>query len=105
MATRDIHAETRTPAGVRVVLFQDTWREHILDASEGHPEIEPHLDAVLAAVSQPDYHEADVRPGRERFYKHDAGPISWLFVVVSFEREPAQIVTAFAIGDRRAPGR
>jgi hypothetical protein len=104
MATRDIQAETNTPDGRRVMLFEDTWREHITDPREGHPEIEPHLDAVLATVSQPDYHEPDVRAGRERFYKHAAGPTSWLVVVVSFEQEPARIVTAFAVGDKRAPG-
>jgi hypothetical protein len=104
MATRDILAETKTPEGVRVVLFEDTWCEHITESGEGHPEIEPYLEGVVTSVSNPDYREPDVRPSRERFYKHAAGPGSWLFVVVSFEREPARIVTAFAIGDERTPG-
>jgi hypothetical protein len=103
MAARSIIGETTTPTGVCVVLFEDTWREHITGYREGHPEIEPHLDQVLATVSSPDYHELDERSGRERFYKYAVGPSSWLFVVVSFEREPARIVTAFAIGDKRGP--
>lgn len=86
------------------MLFEDTWRTHILNAETGHPEIESYLEMVLAAISKPDYHEADIRPARERFYKHDAGPSAWLIAVVSYEAEPARIVTAFAFGERRAPG-
>ncbi len=86
------------------MLFADTWREHITEPGEGHPEIKSHLEGVLTTVSSPDYHEPDARPGRERFYKHGVGPGSWLFAVVSFEREPARIVTAYAIGDERVPG-
>jgi hypothetical protein len=104
VATRDLLAKTKTPEGVRVVLFTDTWREHITEPGEGHPEIGPYLKDVLTTVSSPDYRELDTRPGRERFYKHDVGPGSWLFAVVSFEREPARIVTAYAIGDERVPG-
>jgi hypothetical protein len=105
MASREILAETKTPTGVRVVLFEDTWREHITEPREGHPEIRPYVREMLTTVSSPDYHELDERQGRERFYKHDVGPGSWLFVVVSFEQEPARIATAYAIGDKRVPGK
>jgi hypothetical protein len=80
VATRNILAEAKTPDGVRVVLFEDTWREHITEPGEGHPEIESYLGDVLGTVSSPDYHEPDSRPGRERYYKHEVGPSSWLFV-------------------------
>lgn len=103
MAERDIHAETETPDGVRVVLFADTWSEHITHPQEGHPELMPYLDAVLSAVARPDYQEPDKRAGRERFYKHAVGPSSWLLVVVSCEQEPARIVTAFATRAEQDP--
>jgi hypothetical protein len=50
---RPILAETETPEGVRVVLFEDTWRLHILDPGDGHSELEPHLNVVMAAVGMP----------------------------------------------------
>jgi hypothetical protein len=92
---RPIHAETVTPEGVRVVLYGDTWRTHILDR---HDEMEPYLDAVLDAVSAPDHRRPDPRLGRDKFYKQHAGPSRWLVTVVSFEQEPARIVTAFGRG-------
>jgi hypothetical protein len=96
--SRPIHAETTTPAGTRVVLYEDTWRLHILDR---HDEIEPHLDAVLSAVHAPAHRGPDQQHHREQFYRQHAGPSRWLDAVVSFEQEPARIVTAFGRG--RAP--
>jgi hypothetical protein len=58
-------------------------------------ELAPHLDAILATVPTPDHREPDQRHARERFYKQSVGPSRWLMVVVSFEEEPALIVTAF----------
>jgi hypothetical protein len=95
---RPIRAETITPEGTRVVLYKDTWHTHILDR---HDEIEPHLDAVLAAVHAPEHREPDPKPHRTQFHKQNAGPSRWLVTVVSFEQEPARIVTAFGRG--RAP--
>ncbi len=100
--SRAVLAETGTPDGVRVVLFADTWQDHIV-ASAGHAELTPHLDAVLATVAAPDYRESDQREGRERFFKHDAGPSLWLLVVVDFGEEPARIVTALGYRHGRAP--
>jgi hypothetical protein len=54
-------AETTTPDATRVVLFTDTWHEHILDPREGHGELAAHLDAVLATVSTPDHREPGTR--------------------------------------------
>jgi hypothetical protein len=100
---RPILTETTTPDATRVVLFADTWHEHILDPHSGHRELDTHLDAVLATVSAPDHREPDPFEGRERFYKQGAGPSRWLIVVVSFEQEPARIVTALGYGHGRSP--
>jgi hypothetical protein len=59
MSERPILAEARTPEGVRVVLFEDTWLRHILLPQQGHPELEPHLTAVLAVLPEPDHREPD----------------------------------------------
>ena len=103
MSERQILAEATTPRGVRVVVFADTWHEHILDPREGHGEPAAHLDAVLATVSAPDHREPDPFERRERFYKQGVGPSGWLMVVVSFEQEPARIVTALGYGHGRSP--
>lgn len=97
---RRIHAQTTTPEGIPVVIYADTWHTHILAR---HDEIEPHLDAVLDAVSAPEHREPDLKLNRERFYKRQAGPSQWLMAVVSFEQEPARIVTAFSRGHGQAP--
>ncbi len=103
MNDRPILAETTTPEGRRVALFEDTWLVHVLDPWVGHPELQHHLGGVLAAVAEPDYREPDARPRRERFFRRHAGPSEWLMVVVDFEREPPRIVTAFGYGHGRAP--
>ena len=100
MTERPVVAEARTPDGVRVVVFRDTWYEHVL---EGHGELVPHLDAVLATIAEPDHREPDERPGRERFYKQGAGPSRWLMVVIEFGQEPARIVTALGYLHGRSP--
>ena len=53
MSERPILAETKTPEGKRVVLFEDTWLRHILLPQQGHPELEPHLAALLAVLPDP----------------------------------------------------
>jgi hypothetical protein len=103
VSDRPILAETTTPDGLRVVLYEDTWRDHVLHPDDGHVELTQHLDAVLAAVSTPDHREPDEREARERFYKQDVGPSRWLMVAVSFEDEPARIVTALGYGHGRSP--
>ena len=100
---RPIRAETATPEGVRVVLFEDTWEEHILEPGDGHDELAAHLDAVLAAISAPDLREPDPRPHREQFHRQDTGPSKWLFVVVDFADDPARIVTAYGRGHGKPP--
>lgn len=103
MNDRPILAETTTPEGQRVVLFRDTWEQHILNPDHGHVELEPHLAAILAAIDAPDHRESDGWPHRERFFKHDVGPSRWLMVVVDSEQEPARVVTALGYRHGRSP--
>jgi hypothetical protein len=100
---RAILAESTTPDGVRVVLFEDTWLRHILDPRDGHDELEHHLPDVMDALGSPDHRESDGWPHRERFFKRNVGPSSWLMVVVDSEREPARIVTALGYRHGRSP--
>ena len=81
------------PDGRQVVLLARIWNDKIVLS---HPDIAGHLDAVVATVAAPDHVEPDLLPKRTRFYKRNAGPSRWLLVVVSFEQEPARIITAVA---------
>ncbi len=99
---RPILAEVTTPEGIRVVLFADTWEEHILKGSR-HNELAAHLDGVLTAVLAPDHREPDPRPRREQFHKQSVGPSKWLMVVVDFADKPARIVTAYGRGHGKPP--
>lgn len=81
------------PMDARSCCFDRIWHEKI---ARDHPEVVDHLDAVLEIVRRPDHVEPDPLEGRERFYRRDVGPSRWLLVVVSFEQEPARILTALA---------
>ena len=86
--------ETTDPAGTRVVLKDEVWREKIV---RDHPEIVEHGADVLRAVSAPDHVATDpIFEQRKRYYMRDVGPSRWLLVVVSYEQTPARIVSAFA---------
>ena len=90
----DITAETTDRNGARVVLCRRVWEEKILIA---RPEMKSHLEAVLRSVSSPSHVEADpVASSRTRYYTCRSGPSSWLLAVVSYEQEPARIISAFA---------
>jgi hypothetical protein len=101
--SRRVLAETSICGGTRVVLYSDTWCEHILGRRTGHAELVDHLDAVIDTVTAPDYRERDPRMGRERFYRRGVRPSRRMMVVVSFEQEPARIVTALGYGHGRSP--
>jgi hypothetical protein len=68
-----------------------------------HPELSDHLDALMETVAKPDHVEPDVLPGRTRFYRRGVGPSRWLMAVVSYEQQPARIITALA--NRKDPKR
>jgi hypothetical protein len=66
-----------------------------------------HVEEVLATVERPDHREEDRRPGRERFYRHNAlRPGRWMRVVVDYDEDPGWIVTVLIQEDdpkRRFP--
>ena len=91
--------EARDPAGVRVEVPAAVWQEKIL---RDHPELASHLADVLRAIAEPDRVLPDpVYKGRRRHYLRGAGPSRWLLVVVSYEQEPARVISAF--GNRKDP--
>lgn len=99
MEPEGLAGEATDPDGVKVVLPAALWRDKLL---RDHPELAPHLLDVLRAVASPDHVAADpVFGGRQRFYLRGAGPSRWLLVVVSYEQEPARIISAF--GNRKDP--
>ena len=61
------------------------------------------MDDVLGTVTDPEHTEPDPRGGRRRYYRSGVGPSRWLLVVVSYEQEPARIITAVAL--RKDPKR
>jgi hypothetical protein len=79
--------------GREVVLPVRIWEEKI---SRDHPELSGWLDEVLNAVARPDHVEPDSVLGRTRFYRRNIGPSRWLVAVVSYEQQPARIITALA---------
>jgi len=94
-----IAGEARDPDCKRVVVPRPLWEEKLL---RDHPEIGPHLADVLRAVAEPDHVAVDFGyEQRRRYYLQDAGPSRWLLVVVSYEQEPARVITAF--GNRKDP--
>ena len=83
--------ETTDPDG-RTVVFDERTRQHL---QRRRPQMLRHAEAILDAVSRPDFREDDPAPGRERFFRRDLDPRRWLRVVVDFNRSPAYVVTAF----------
>lgn len=101
MPTDEPRAGTVTdPDGRDVVLLVRIWEEKI---TRDHPELVDHLDAVMETVAEPDHVEPDALPARTRSYRRHAGPSRWLMAVVSYEQEPARIITALA--NRKDPKR
>ncbi len=101
MATDDPRAATVTdPDGREVVLLARIWEEKI---ARDHPELADQFDAVMETVAKPDHTEPDALPARVRFYRRGVGPSRWLMAVVSYEQQPARIITALA--NRKDPKR
>ena len=95
----EVCGEARDPAGARVAVPAELWLDKIL---RDHPELAPHLDDVLRAIAEPDQIVNDpVYRRRRRHYLRGAGPSRWLLVVLSYEQEPARVISAF--GNRKDP--
>lgn len=95
----DLTGEARDQKGGRVVVPTELWQDKIL---RDHPELRGHLADVLRAIAEPDLVLGDpVYAGRRRHYLRAAGPSRWLLVVVSYEQEPARVISAF--GNRKDP--
>lgn len=91
--------ETTDPNGKRVVLPAPVWQGKVL---RDHVEMREHRADVMRTVAAPDHVEPDpLYEARTRYYRRGAGPSAWLMVVVSYEQEPARIITAF--GNRKDP--
>ncbi len=90
---RPLH-EVSDPDGRAVVLWARIWQDKIV---RDHPELTDQLQAVLDTIRWPDHTEPDPRPGRRRYYRRGVGPSRWLLVVVSFEQQPARVITALAL--------
>lgn len=91
--SEEIVGETNDSDGRRVVLLARIWCEKVVVE---HPEMLSCADAVLEAVAAAEHVETDSRyPGRTHYFSKGIGPSSWLLVVVSYEQEPARIITAF----------
>lgn len=88
------------PDGREVVMLARIWQNKI---ARDHPELLDHVDAVMNTVAKPDHVEADPLADRRRFYRRDVGPSRWLMAVVSYEQQPARIITALA--NRKDPKR
>lgn len=95
----EVIGETVDPDGTRVILLARVWDGKVL---RDHAELDGYLSHVLRAVDQPDHVEPDpIYELRRRFHLRGAGPSRWLLVVVSYEQEPARIISAF--GNRKDP--
>ena len=86
--------EIRDLDGKLVIVPAALWREKVL---RDHPELTHHLADILRAIREPDHVAPDpVFDDRRRHYLRNAGPSRWLLAVVSYEQEPARLITAFA---------
>src|SRR5205085_8036821 len=101
MAADDPRAATVTdPDRREVVPLARIWEDKI---ARDHPELVDQLDAVMQTVARPDHVEPDALPARPRVYRRNVGPSRWLMAFVSYEQQPARIITALA--NRKDPKR
>lgn len=80
---------TETPDGHPVVLPALVYAKVL----EQHAAV-AELSLIERTVRMPDLRRPDPRPGRERFFRREAG--MWALAVVEFSQAPAIIVTVFA---------
>jgi len=99
MTPAEILTETTDPHGAGVVLLRRVWEGKTL---RDHAELANHLPDVLRTIAEPDHVATDPSSfSRTRYYSRGVGPSRWLLVVVSYEQQPARIISAF--GTRKDP--
>jgi hypothetical protein len=99
MSGEEVIGEAIDPDGARVILLARVWDDKVL---RDHVELDGYMFDVLRAVGAPDHIELDPSyEQRKRFHLRGVGPSRWLLVVVSYEQEPARIISAF--GNRKDP--
>jgi hypothetical protein len=92
-------ADLRDPDGNRVVIPSRLWHGKVL---RDHPELVLHFVDVMRAIVEPDHVAPDPRfRERSQHYVRNVGPSRWLLVVLSYEQEPARLITAYP--NRRDP--
>lgn len=85
----EIVLQTETPEGIDVVLFAIVYAKIL----EQHTAVAD-LALIDRTIRAPDERRPDPRPGRERFFRRDAGV--WVLAVVEFGQRPAIITTVFS---------
>jgi hypothetical protein len=85
----EIVLRTETPEGIEVVLFAIVYAKIL----EEHAAVAD-LALIDRTIRSPDERRPDPRPGRERFFREDAGV--WVLAVVDFGEAPAIIATVFS---------
>jgi hypothetical protein len=85
----EVALRTKTPEGIEVVLFAIVYAKIL----EQHAAVAD-LALIDRTIREPDGRRPDPRPGRERFFRHEAG--MWVLAVVEFGELPAIIVTVFS---------
>jgi hypothetical protein len=93
MPEEDLAGEAWDPEGNHVIITTAVWRYKVL---KDHPEVSAYLKEVLRAIYSPDHMtpDLDFRDRRLHFLR-GAGPSRWLFVVLSYEQEPARLISAY----------
>ncbi len=79
--------------GITVVLTAAAW-EHIVAE---HPDMASYRGAILLTAQAPEIVRDDPRPGRKRHFRASLGPSRWLRVIVDFNVNPPEIVTAHGL--------
>ncbi len=87
--TAEIVLRTETPEGIDVVLLAIVYAKIL----EQHSAVAD-LALIDRTIRAPDERRPDPRPGRERFFRDEAG--MWVLAVVEFGPEPAIITTVFS---------
>ena len=99
-ATSPVRQPSPTQLAGMLCCLRGSGRTRSLD---DHPELVGHLDAVVETVAKPDHIEPGRAASAYAVLPAHGGPSRWLMAVVSYEQQPARIITALA--NRKDPKR